>query len=479
VIHQARDRTIWIGTMGGGLDRYDEQRERFVHFTMRNGLADNVVRTVLEDARGRLWIATETALSRFDPATGAIHNYRPEALREAGTLQPHAGIVLADGSFLCGAANGALQFHPDSVRDDAAAPPLAFTRFAVDGVPQPGDLLHRDTVTLGVGEHAVAVDFAALDYRIGEAPEFEAMLDGVQSSWIRLGRRRSCAFASMPSGTHTLRIRATNTGGGSSGPELRVTFIVPPPVYRRWWFLALCGAVLLFALSLLVRWRVARARRRAEYDRRLAESELKALRLQINPHFFFNALGAIQSYVAARDERQASAFIGKFARLMRGILESSRSSTVTVAEEVASLREYLDLESMRFSGRFAYAIDVDPAVDSDLRIPSMLIQPFVENAVRHGLQPLPSGGRLTVSLALRDDAVVCRVEDNGIGRDSARERRERHGDARPSHGMRITTERLEILNAARRRPMRMHVADLRDDAGAPAGTRVEICIPIE
>jgi streptogramin lyase len=473
------DRTgrLWIGTMGGGLEQYDEERDRFIHHTVRNGLPSNVVKSLLEDAHGGLWIGTDNGLSHFDPAIGRFRNYRTSEMREAGSFQPRAACALRDGSFLFGMEHGLLQMHPDSVRDDTTTAPLVFTRVTVQGRERAADVLDGDTVLLGPSENAVSFAFAALDYRNSEQIEYAYRLDGAHRAWNLLGQRHECSFAELPPGRYVLLIRSTNADGRWSARTLRVTIMVLPPFYLRWWFLLPSILILAGAAGALLVWRIRAIRRRAEHDRRLVESELKALRLQMNPHFFFNALNAIQNYLAARDERQANAFISRFARLMRMILENSRSATVTIAEELDAVTQYMELEAMRFEHRFAYRLEVDPGIDTRMRIPSMLIQPYVENAIRHGLQPLATGGLLTVALRRLDDAISCRIEDNGIGRDRAAA-----GDPqseRRSLGMHITRERLEILNATRKRRMALIVTDLHDGNGAPSGTRVEIVIPFE
>jgi PAS domain S-box-containing protein len=217
---------------------------------------------------------------------------------------------------------------------------------------------------------------------------------------------------------------------------------------------------------------------RKESEHRVVESELKALRAQMNPHFFFNSLNAIQSFIVTNEKKLASEYLSKFARLMRLILENSRSPLVEINEEIEFLSLYIELEAIRFDQRFESTIDIGPEVDGAARIPSMLIQPYVENAIRHGLVHKGKGGKIIIALHRADHSLCCTIEDNGIGRGKAEEIRERQGRSTTRMGMQITKDRLDILNAAHQSRANVFIKDLYDVNGSASGTRVEISIPL-
>jgi LytS/YehU family sensor histidine kinase len=218
---------------------------------------------------------------------------------------------------------------------------------------------------------------------------------------------------------------------------------------------------------------------RKESEQRLIESELKALRAQMNPHFFFNSLNAIQSFIITNEKKLAADYLSKFARLMRLILENSKSPIIEIRTEIELLSLYIELEAIRFDQRFESTIDIGPEVDTSAEIPSMLLQPYVENAIRHGLVHKGEGGKLSIKLHCIDHQLLCTIEDNGIGRGKAEEIRQRQGRSATSMGMQITKDRLDILSAGRRRRASVTITDLFDAAGSAAGTRVEITIPID
>ncbi|MBP6698294.1 MAG: histidine kinase [Flavobacteriales bacterium] len=203
--------------------------------------------------------------------------------------------------------------------------------------------------------------------------------------------------------------------------------------------------------------------------------QLKVLRTQMNPHFFYNSLNAIHNLVRKGEAVAASAYLDGFARLLRMVLDHSVKERVPLAEEIAFLRQYLKLEALRFEDGLDYVVDADRALldDEDLLVPTLLVQPFVENAVWHGLAPKHGEKKLIVRFAMRGEQVICTVEDNGVGRNAAPKRV--HPDGSASLGLQLTNERLQLLTFKLGDTGRVKFTDLME-AGAPAGTRVEVLL---
>jgi LytS/YehU family sensor histidine kinase len=220
---------------------------------------------------------------------------------------------------------------------------------------------------------------------------------------------------------------------------------------------------------------------RTEMNKRIAGMELRALRSQMNPHFIFNSLNSIQHLMMTGEIEKSQKYLTRFAKLMRSILNISRRSFVELADELQMLNLYLELESLRFGNQFRYIINVDGRLDTEsCRIPSMLIQPFLENAIWHGLMH-KDGGRLLELLISPEDnrpgRLLCVIQDNGIGRKSAMEHKSNTRQDGPSMGMEVTRERLEVMSAIDQKPYDLQISDLSDSKGMPSGTRVELRIP--
>jgi hypothetical protein len=207
---------------------------------------------------------------------------------------------------------------------------------------------------------------------------------------------------------------------------------------------------------------------------------LQALKAQINPHFVFNALNSIQHFVMQKNKLEALSYLSKFAKLIRQVLENSMNNRVPVADELKALAFYLDLEKLRFGDSFTYCIDVDEELDQfNLEIPSMLLQPYVENAILHGLRHRQTnGGVLKLHLLSQFDRLLCVIEDNGIGREAARKLNHSQPAEHISRGTTVTDTRLRLLNHDTQEKVSVVTIDLFDEAHQSAGTRVEITIPI-
>ncbi len=205
----------------------------------------------------------------------------------------------------------------------------------------------------------------------------------------------------------------------------------------------------------------------------------QALRAQMDPHFMFNALNSIQNFILSRDTVSAINYVSKFSKLMRQTMESSLEETITIEEEIALLKNYLDLEKLRFNNVFEYVFELDDEIDASYtEIPSMLLQPFIENAVLHGLRHKKSDGVLKVIFLYQFEHILCIIEDNGMGRErSAIINAGREGHK--SHGSSVTANRLALLNAKSNTRTSVVYIDLYDESKAPRGTRVEITIPLE
>ncbi|MEM9025129.1 MAG: histidine kinase, partial [Bacteroidota bacterium] len=202
---------------------------------------------------------------------------------------------------------------------------------------------------------------------------------------------------------------------------------------------------------------------------------------QMNPHFVFNALNAIQNFIMKSDKEAGYLYLSKFARLIRMILENSPKGTVSLEEELKMLTLYLEMESLRFDSRFVYELEVDPSLSQSVEeIPSMIIQPYVENAIVHGLLNKMDGekGRLEISIARADQGIRCTITDNGVGRKRAEELKKKKLLTHRSVGISNTRERLEILNLERPDKTEVKTQDLVDAHNEVIGTSVELVIPL-
>jgi sensor histidine kinase YesM len=313
---------------------------------------------------------------------------------------------------------------------------------------------------------------------------YQYMLAGFDTGWSPPTADRVARYSNLPPGTYTFQVISCNNEGLWNPEPVTYTFTINTPVWKRPWFwLLLTGvSVLILSLAIVYRIRQIKKKERVETEAQvaMARNELKALRAQMNPHFVFNSLNSIQHFILNNKSADAGKYLNKFARLMRVILNNSEKSLITIREELEYLQLYLELEEMRFEGKFSWSVDVSDDIEMDyFEIPAMLLQPYVENAILHGLMPKSGGGKLQITLRLQGNTIVCSIIDDGIGREKAREMRQL--SSRKDHqslGMKITHDRLELINRLHGSQLSLTITDLYSEDGAAAGTRVDIFIPV-
>jgi tetratricopeptide (TPR) repeat protein len=248
--------------------------------------------------------------------------------------------------------------------------------------------------------------------------------------------------------------------------------------YLTFGFAALIILALLIGILLYRQSRLNNRRKISEMNRKIAEITQANLRQQMNPHFIFNTLNSIQYYMYQHDKIATNNYLTKFSSLMRKILENSRHTAVPIRDELDALQLYLELETLRFKDKFTYTIHIDEEIDTLLyKIPTMLIQPYVENAICHGLINREGNGRLTIEMELKGNFIVCTIEDNGIGREAAMEIKKAKNTNHNSLGTMITESRLTLANELYGHGMKVIYTDLTEK-GRPAGTRVDLQIPV-
>jgi signal transduction histidine kinase len=216
------------------------------------------------------------------------------------------------------------------------------------------------------------------------------------------------------------------------------------------------------------------------FEHKIAETEMIALRAQMNPHFIFNCLNSIKLYTLENDSQTASEYLTKFSQLIRLVLENSRSEKVTLQKELETLKLYIELEAMRFKDKVQYKINVVPHIDQQyIEMPPLLLQPYVENAIWHGLMHKSEGGNITIDISQPEEYLLhIEISDDGIGRDMAKEHKSKSATRQKSFGLKMTSERLDAINHIYQTKTEVKIVDLIDADGNAAGTKVIIEIPL-
>jgi ligand-binding sensor domain-containing protein len=341
-------------------------------------------------------------------------------------------------------------------------------------------------LVLPYGYNNITFEFRAIEPARPGLVRYQYMMDGYEEEWSPVSDKTNATYGNIHEGTYTFKLKAQSPDGVWSRP-LTYTFKVLPPWYRTWWFIIPAVGCLVTLFYSLIRWRLQQRFRvqleRSEKEKQLAnlrhktgELEMQALRAQMNPHFIFNCLSSINHYILKNDSEMASEYLTKFSRLIRMVLNNSKNPLINLEDELEMLRLYIDLERLRFNNTFDYSINFYNHFDiSSIFIPPLILQPFAENAIWHGLMNKKEQGLMEVAFELDNGVLNCYITDNGIGRKNAETLKSKSAEKQKSMGMQITAERLALFNSEGERTI-FKVEDLVDASGRAAGTRVTLKI---
>ena len=484
-VFEDSEQYLWIGSRGSGLYKFDKESKVFTSYTTKDGLPNNVVYGVIEDANGYLWTSTNWGISRFDKRNESFLNFDVTDGLQSNEFNANANIKSKSGEFFFGGMKGFNSFSPSQTKFNKEVPRIVITAFKKFNQEQPGEILNGDTILLTHNDNFFGFEFAALDYTNPSKNRYAFMLENYNEDWTYITADRHFAdYTKVTPGKYRFRVIGSNNNNVWNNEGVSLTIIISPPWYRTWYFRI---GVLLFIISsiwIFIIFRVRHIKRKHEMEmkvlqieKQLFDIQQKALRLQMNPHFIFNSLNSIQSYILSNDVDLAVNYLGRFSQLMRLILANSRESVIPLADELKAIRYYLEIEKLRFEEKFSYQIVIDPEIDEEFTgVPPMIIQPYIENAIIHGLIHKPIPGYIKLEFRQIGSKMLCSIEDNGVGRTRAAEIKRQSGLNTKSRGMMMTRERLVFLSKISNEKFSVKVIDLKDKYGGPAGTRVELLI---
>ncbi|MDP3557075.1 MAG: histidine kinase [Bacteroidota bacterium] len=476
-ISEAADKSIWVATRGGGVIVKDGNK--IIQITETDGLAGNMCRCLFIDSN-IVWVGTNKGLSRILIGRNGTYNidnfYAKNGLltNEVNAILKHQGkLWLAHNS-------GVSVFDITNIKPNKYPPPIYIEKIFVNDTLSKKDNLMK----LSYNQNYLTFHYIGLSYKDAGNIEYKYKMEGVDSNWI-YSNHTNVSYFTLPSGSYRFLVAAKNNDGYWSSTPAAISFVILPPWWKTWTFIIASVLLIFILIGLIFIYRLdiikKKERLKSLSQTRLANAELKALRAQMNPHFVFNAINSVQYFIINNDPISSQKYLSKFAKLIRYVVDNSKPSSIPLSRELEALNIYLDLESLRFENKFEYTIDVSNNVDiENVQIPSMLIQPYVENAIWHGLMHKDTKGKISIRIDLKEKALICEIEDNGIGRKKSQQIvKEKNGEFHKSVGMSITQERLDVLNQQNNSMLTVKIIDLEDEQGMAAGTRIELNLPFQ
>lgn len=468
---------LWLHSGDNGIFCYNCTTNRMQVCRYDDELASGVESPVIH---GHIWLGAHDGILAFDTRdySSAVFSYADglptlatTTYRKGSCYDPEADRVYY------GAQDQLISFKPDVTNTGQCAPVLLIDRITTSRGDVSGDVR---SIELPYTSNFAQLGFNAVNFLNPEDNRFSyRVMPSADSSWHLLSWQRSINFNDLASGKYTLQLKLASANNRWPEQVREVQLTILPPFWAKGWFIVVVVLAIGGIILGVYRYRVRQVREKLNLDKKVAEFEMKALHAQMNPHFMFNSLNSIREMILHEDNRNASRYLSRFARLIRLNLEHSRQTFITLRQNIDYLESYLEMEQLRFPD-FSFKIETARELDlNEIRLAPMLIQPLVENAIWHGLMPKERDKWVHIRFFSRDDKLVCAIEDNGIGiRQSMHNKTFSHQMHR-SMGIGNIRERIAVLNEKYRIRCSLTIedkADLPESAGS--GTLITLVFPV-
>lgn len=475
---------IYVATLNGVL-MFNPDRHNYKIISEVEGLSSELVYAIgITKDNQYLWAGTNQGINRINVKK---LQYDFIDILKYGKAEGFSGVESnthgiyedADSCIWFGTVNGLIKYSPKEFIENDNLSKTTITNIKLSYA----DTLLASGSVLPYSLNNISFYYDGICLTAPEKVLYSYKLENYDKEWSPPSDVNSTKYDNLPPGKYTFKVKSSNNEGIWNIEPVEFVFIIKSPFYKTWWFILAC---ILFASAFVItvfRLRLMQIKRKQQLEFEqlveVSKAELKALRAQMNPHFVFNSLNSIQHYILNNKGDEAAKYLNKFAKLIRIILNNSEKPTVTVNEEIEALGLYLELEKMRFENKFEYTFSVDSSIDSDYdEIPPMLIQPYLENAILHGINPKEGNGHIHIYIKVVNQFIKISVTDDGIGREKSRAIHSLQPAARhKSLGMKITKDRVRILNNLHQSNLNVNIIDLYNDKNEPIGTRVDLFIP--
>lgn len=469
-IAETEDGTIYIASKNDGL--FYIKKNKMKAYPLN--LAGNNIHFI-KSYGNELWIVTDKSIDVIIPKTKAHHKY---GLR-FGVINPVKTLEITDSQIYYTTNKAMFKANKKAFRNTKSnKPSLFFTGVSF----MDKDTIIQQTYSLPYATNNLKFSFSANHFNSTEFIQYRYRLKGLENKWQTTNTaQNNVKYLAVPPGKYTFEIIPFFTDTLQEGSLKRIDIAINNPMWLQWWFGLLCILSVVLFIFGIVKYRNNRKLRikneeisKLIVEKRMAALQLENLRSQMNPHFIFNALNSIQEYIVNNEKKLASAYLVKFSRLMRLYLEQSKVNEITLAEELQTLELYLTLEANRFENQLNYSVTISHDLDGTIiAIPSLLLQPFIDNAIKHGLAHKKGLKTLTITFSKTDNFLEVSITDNGVGRAAAEAINQRKYPFHKSFATEASNDRIRILNNSQQQKIKVTYTDLNP------GTQVTLLIPLK
>jgi hypothetical protein len=475
----SQDTLLWIGTPSDGIIVYDG-RKIIAHINSAKylGYHGAMCRQVVVGRRNEMWVATNSGINKIRyhlKDSFEIDNVTPLNMAD-GLLSDDVNDIAVNDSLIFVATSHGLTVLNENQMMDIGAVPIYISSIKIN---DRDSAIHDAKYSLTYTQNNLKIEYVGVSLPSSGYLRYQYRLLGSgNDKWVTTDNT-SIEFRSLSAGDYVFEAVVLDKFGNKSRKIARVTFEITPAFYMTVWFWAIVFVVLMSIGFYIIRARFRAQERQfkkeQEFNNKIIELEQQALKAQMNPHFIFNCLTAVQHFVNKEDLYSANMYLSNFARLIRKTLDLSGEQYISLDKEVAYLQNYIQLEKMRFQEKFQYTVNVAEDIDQyAVQIPPMLLQPIIENAIRHGLRNMDTDtGMLRVDFRQEAKRLICTIDDNGIGMKKAAELKTTMHVEYQSKGMSLTMSRIQAINMISDKKITIDIKDKYDNNEAD-GTLVTL-----
>lgn len=466
-LHMAQDSqgVVWVATAQKGVFAIKDKKI-VQHLHKDNGLISNYCQRIYRE-KEHLYIATNQGLQTYHLKSGQSRVFDQEDGLPSNEIKD---LVVQKDKIYLATSNGLSVINKGFNTTNRIPPFIYITGFDLEDQPQK----LKKSYKLAYNQNNLVIRFTGIAMRSSGKFRYKYRMVGLDKKWTYVNSTSNFSrYVALPSGQYTLEVKAVNEDDIESKETATVHLLVATPIWQKWWFIVGMSLLALLGTSAIFFYRIREIQRKNNLEKALGKASLESLKLQMNPHFIFNAMSAIQRYMLKNDARNASHYLTRFSKLMRAVLENSRAEYIALEQEIEMLEGYLTLQNLKHGGHFEYYIEVDPTLDpEEVAVPPMFAQPFIENAVEHGIREMPSEGKIYISFRPDGELILLEIRDNGVGIGQSTPHQHSEVPHR-SLATQITKERIALYQKSLRKDIYFEVKSLNQ------GTQVVFRLPYE
>lgn len=469
------DSTLMIGTVYKGVYCFKMKTHSFSSFFKDPILDKTSVFAIKRDSSGDIWFSTSSGLIQINKTNLQVTHFDLDRLAMHATFGSNRFYEMKDGRWMTTTIAEMICFDPHQLSMETSHHnPILISGLKVSqkDIYIDSFVEQQKPMIFPFDQNFFSIEFTSFHFLDWRRTQFYYRLASVNQDWIKADDKLQADYTDLHPGNYVFEVKAEQGNGFSEITSFPL--VILPPVWKTWWFRLAALLIIVSIVYWVVRKRIESIRQQSELKQRIAETEMMALRAQMNPHFIFNCLNSIDNLIQTDQKAKATDYLAKFAQLIRAILENSKSNSIPCWKDLDALKLYLEMESLRWDYKINYLMNIDPQIQNgDYKVPPMAIQPFVENAIHHGLlNKIGIDKKLDIEVKLEDRFIKYTITDNGVGRIKAGQYKKLNHISRKSLGLEITSERIHLFN--KNEDNSIKITDLYDAQGEPDGTKVEV-----